>query len=67
MNKRADFYETNEDQQERINKLRLAFSALYDVIESICKGTNETTLSLQKIEEAQFWAIKGITREGKEK
>ena len=63
MNDRAKFLETNEEQTERIEKIRNLFSSMYDEIDSICKGSRETSLVYTKLEEAQFWAIKGITRE----
>lgn len=63
MNARAEFLETNEEQKERINKIRILFSDLYDEIEKNCKPSRESSLVFTKLEEAQFWAIKGITRE----
>jgi hypothetical protein len=63
MNKRAEFLETSEAQKERIAKTRNEFSKMYDFIEENCKPNRETSLVLTKLEEAQFWAIKGITRE----
>ena len=63
MNKRASFLETNEEQKERIQRLREAFSTIYNEIETSCKNGRETSLVYTKLEEAQFWAIKGITRE----
>ncbi len=65
MNDRAKFIETNEEQKERIEKLRNLFSNMYDEVDNICKGSRETSLVYTKLEEAQFWAIKGITREEK--
>lgn len=63
MNNRAKFLETNQDQKDRIELIRSSFSNMYDVIDINCKGSRETSLALTKLEEAQFWAIKGITRE----
>ncbi len=63
MNDRAKFLETNEEQQERIKNVRDAFSKIYNEIDSICKSSRETSIVYTKLEEAQFWAIKGITRE----
>lgn len=63
MNNRAKFLETNDEQKERINKVRNLFSELYNEIEKNCKSSRETSLVFTKLEEAQFWAIKGITRE----
>lgn len=63
LNKRAVYTEVNEDQQRRIDDIRLMFSKMYDVIETVCKPSRETSLAITKLEEAQFWAIKGISRE----
>ena len=63
MNDRAKFLETDDDQKDRINKIRNLFSELYNEIEFLCKPSRETSLVFIKLEEAQFWAIKGITRE----
>jgi len=35
---------------------------MYDFIEENCQNSRETSLAITKLEEAQFWAIKGITR-----
>lgn len=63
MNERAKFLETNESQKERIQEVRNSFSKMYDEIEKLCEPSRETSLVFTKLEEAQFWAIKGITRE----
>lgn len=66
LHEKAGFLETNEEQKERIKDLRCAFSNIYDVIDNKCKNSRETSLALTKLEEAQFWAIKGISREEEE-
>lgn len=63
MNEKAKYTEVNEKQNNRIDDVRNMFSDVYDFIESNCKSSRETSLAMTKIEEAQFWAIKGITRE----
>lgn len=63
MNERAKFLETNDNQKERIQEIRDSFSKIYDEVEKLCKPSRETSLVFTKLEEAQFWAIKGITRE----
>ncbi len=63
MNDRAKFVEVSKEQQDRIDLIRSSFSNMYDVIDHNCKPSRETSLVLTKLEEAQFWAIKGITRE----
>lgn len=63
MNKRAEYTKVNEEQQSRIDKIRYMFSGMYDLLEQYCKTSRETSLAITKLEEAQFWAIKGISRE----
>lgn len=63
MNNRAKFLETTQEQQDRIELIRSTFSKVYDVMDINCKNSRETSLAITKLEEAQFWAIKGITRE----
>ena len=65
MNDRAKYTDVNEEKQNRIDDIRNMFSDVYDFIETNCKPSRETSLALTKLEEAQFWAIKGITREDK--
>lgn len=63
MNEKAKMLEINDEQKNRIENARLVFSAVYDFLEQYCKSSRETSLAITKLEEAQFWAIKGITRE----
>lgn len=63
MNRKAEYTKASEEQENRINAIRKVFSDIYDYIEDNCKGSRETSLAITKLEEAQFWAIKGITRE----
>lgn len=64
MNKRAEMKTINEEQANKIEQLRICFSGMYDAIEQLCLPGRETSLALTKLEESQFWAIKGISREG---
>ena len=65
MNDRAKFLEVTNEQQNRIDVVRSSFSKLYDVIDINCKQNRETLLGIERLEEAQYWLIKGISREGK--
>lgn len=65
MNDKAKYTEVSEEQKERIQMIRSMFSNVYDCVEDQCKPSRETSLAITKLEEAQFWAIKGITREAK--
>lgn len=63
MNDKAKYTDVNEEQKNRIDDIRNMFSDVYDYIETNCKPSRETSLAITKLEETQFWAIKGITRE----
>lgn len=65
MSDRAKYTNVDEEKQNRIDDIRNMFSDVYDFIETNCKPSRETSLAITKLEEAQFWAIKGITREEK--
>ena len=63
LNLKARYLVVDSDKQNRINDVKLIFSNIYDFIETTCKPSRETSLAMTKLEEAQFWAIKGISRE----
>ena len=63
MNDKAKCTEVSDEQNKRIQEIRNLFSNVYDFIEKTCQPGRETSLAITKLEEAQFWAIKGITRE----
>lgn len=63
MNDKAKYLEVDVEKQEKIQGIREMFSKMYDFIEVNCKSSRETSLAVTKLEEAQFWAIKGVTRE----
>lgn len=63
MNDKAKYTKVDEEKENRIDDIRNMFSDIYDFIENNCKPSRETSLAITKLEEAQFWAIKGITRE----
>ena len=65
MNDRAKMLVVNDEQQNRIDEIRTVFSTVYDFIEEVCKPSRETSHVFTKLEEAQFWAIKGVSREVK--
>ena len=63
MNIKAKHLEVTGEQKEKIEEVRRAFSVLYDFLGVYCRESRETSLAMTKLEEAQFWAIKGISRE----
>ncbi len=66
LHEKAKYLEVNEEQQQKIDYLRLIFSEIYKSVDAICKPSRETSLAITKLEEAQFWAIKSVTREEKD-
>lgn len=63
LNERAKYLEVDEEKNNRINEIRKLFSEIYTFMDLKLKSSRETSLVYTKLEEAQFWAIKGITRE----
>lgn len=63
MNDRAKYKEVSEEQNYRIDNIRGIFSDIYNYIEQNCFNSRETSLAITKLEEAQFWLIKGVSRE----
>lgn len=63
MNEKSKYLEVTDEQREKIDRVREAFSDLFDLVEAHCRASRETSLAITKLEEAQFWAIKGISRE----
>ena len=63
MHYRAKKLEVTSEQRQRIDMVRNAFSKIYECIDINCKDGRETFLAINRLEEAQMWAIKGISRE----
>ena len=63
MNEKAKYKEVTKEQQDKIDLIRNSFSNMYDVLDINCKQNRETSIAYTKLEEAQMWVIKGITRE----
>lgn len=63
MNKRAAYTKVNDEQAFKIDCIREIFSSIYDYIDGNCKDSRETRLAITKLEEAQMWLIKGVSRE----
>lgn len=63
MNKRCEFIHITNEQEQKIDKIRDFFSVVFDEIDKLCVPSRETSLAITRLEEAQFWAVKGISRE----
>ena len=62
MNEKAKYLEVSEE-QKRIQHLREKFSELYDMLDLMSDKSREANIAISRLEESQFWAIKGTTRE----
>lgn len=60
---RARYTHCDEDQNQRIRMIRFAFSEMYKSMDLLTKQSRESSLAITKLEEAQMWAIKSVTRE----
>ena len=59
---KAQYTNCNAGQQAAIQLLRFAFSEIYKCMDELLRDGRETSIAYTKLEEAQMWAIKGITR-----
>ncbi len=59
---RAQYTKCNKDQEKLIAATRYTFSEMYKFIDHILTDCREKSLVCTKLEEAQMWTIKGITR-----
>lgn len=63
LHEKAEYREVSKEQQDRIDVIRSSFSKMYDVLEHNCKDSREIEIATSRLEEAQMWAIKSISRE----
>lgn len=59
---KAQYTDCNPGQQTAIQLVRFAFSEVYKCMDELLRDSRETSIAYTKLEEAQMWAIKGITR-----
>lgn len=59
---KAQYTHCNSGQQAAIQLVRYAFSDVYKCMDELLRDGRETSIAYTKLEEAQMWAIKGITR-----
>ncbi len=59
---KAQYTNCNSGQQAAIQLVRYAFSEVYKCMDELLRDGRETSIAYTKLEEAQMWAIKGITR-----
>lgn len=61
--KKTDSVELVDTQIKRNEELKEAFDVLFNKINALCVSSRETSLAITKLEEAQMWATKSISRE----
>ena len=59
----AQYTICDSDHEHKIKLIRFAFSEMYKCMDEVLGNSRETSLAYTKMEEAQMWAIKSITRE----
>jgi len=60
---KSAYVKLNKEQQDRVDDIREMFAWLYGELDSKCKKSRETELGFNRLEEAQSWFIKGVSRE----
>lgn len=66
MNEKVKTTEISQEQQKKIDDIKILFSNIYDFIDNKCSTSREKSLTYTKLDEALFWATKGIIREKEE-
>ena len=61
--KKTDSVKLVDTQIKRNEELKEAFDVLFNKINTLCVSSRETSLAITKLEEAQMWATKSISRE----
>ena len=54
------FHEFNEEQQEKMAKIREAYSSLDSLVTELTKPSREQSLATTNLEQSMMWAIKGL-------
>ena len=63
MHEKCKLIHITNEQEQKIDEMRAFFSMLFDEIDKLCSPSRETSLTITKLQEAQFWAIEAIVRE----
>lgn len=63
LHEKARYTKCYKDHEYNIKLIRFAFSEMYKCLDEVLKDNREASLAYTKMEEAQIWAIKSITRE----
>ena len=53
----------NNDQIDRINRLREAYLNLAEMLKELTPNSRESSLAMTRLEESSMWAIKSISLE----
>lgn len=60
---KAQYTQCDDDHNYKISLVRFAFSEMYKCLDELLLDSRESSLAYTKMEEAQMWAIKSVTRE----
>lgn len=62
LHEKAQYKNLDQDQLNDVSYVREAFSEMYKAVEYLDGSAREKALAMTKLEEAQFWIIKSISR-----
>lgn len=60
MKKTYAYHKPSEEGLEKIRALRIAYSELHHMIESVAPRSRETSVALTELETSAMWAIKAV-------
>ncbi len=62
--RRFTYHDVGDIQAGAMSQIRDAFKAAADVVEKRCKPSRERSAALTNLEQASFWAVASIARDG---
>ena len=66
LHEKARYTKCDDEHEYKIKLIRFAFSEMYKCLDEVLRNTRESSLAYAKMEEAQMWAIKSLTRENQQ-
>ena len=63
LHEKARYTKCDDEHECKIKLIRFAFSEMYKCLDEVLRNTRESSLAYARMEEAQMWAIKSLTRE----
>ena len=54
------YHKPSDDGFNRITQLRMAFSAVQHIIDTVCPASRQKSVAITELETAAMWAIKAV-------